>query len=244
MLDFLNISQVYVVSHDKGVGLAAALAANYRNLVKRASFIDYPLPGFGVYEAAQTPQPSWTAGSQWQLAFFSIPDAPEYFLQGHEREYLTWYFWHASYSGNSVISEDLLETYVRAVQKPGFLRAAFKYFQAQWADAAFFNATIRPRPLEMPVLAMGGEASLSPIGAIQQAFQDVATNIQYDLVPKAGHWIGEENPAWVADRLIRFLGEDDGIPSVDLSGLANQVTIPQQVATSGHIGPYKRRWQA
>lgn len=233
-----------MVSHDKGVGLAAALAAKYRNLVKRASFIDYPLPGFGVYEAAETPQPAWTAYSNWQLAFFSIPDAPEYFLMGREREYLTWYFWHSAYAGNSALSEELLDIYTRAVQKPGFLRAAFKYFQAQWADAAFFNATIRPQPLEVPVLAMGGEASLAPISAIQAAYQDVATNIQYDLVPKAGHWIGEENPVWVANRLLRFLSEDEGVQSVDLSVLADQVTIPQQVAMGAIPGRKTRRWQS
>jgi pimeloyl-ACP methyl ester carboxylesterase len=30
--------------------------------------------------------------------------------------------------------------------------------------------------------------------------------MQLQLVPDAGHFIADENPAWVADRLLRFLG--------------------------------------
>lgn len=88
VLDFLNISQAYVVSHDKGVGVASALAANNRQLVKRIVLIEYPLPGFGAYEAAETPSPSWTEYSNWQLAFLAVPQAAEFFLSGREREYL------------------------------------------------------------------------------------------------------------------------------------------------------------
>lgn len=191
VLDFLNITQVYVVGHDKGVGISAALAANNRELVKRISLTEYPIPGFGVYEAAQTPAPEWTSYSNWQLAFFAIPEVAQYFLQGKERDYLTWYFYHASYSGNAALSNEKLDIYTRAVQKPGFLRAAFKYFQAQWVDAAFFNATVRPNPLTMPALVMGGEASLAPIDLLRLAFEPVTTNATYDIIPKAGHWMGK-----------------------------------------------------
>ncbi|KAL9108603.1 MAG: hypothetical protein Q9227_006689 [Pyrenula ochraceoflavens] len=245
VLDFLNITSVYVVSHDKGVGVAAALTANHRDLVKRVTFIEYPLPGSGVYEAAQTPSPGWTAYSNWQLAFFAVPDVPEFFLQGREKEYLTWYYYHAGYAGNSALSEDLLDIYTRAVQKPGFLRSAFKYFQSEWEDARFFNETIRPRPLEMPVLAMGGEASQSPISVLEQSFGYVGKNVQYDLVPKAGHWIGDENPEWVAQRVLRFFREDQGrIPDIDLSGLTDRVTLPQQLAMGNILARRTRRWQA
>lgn len=193
MLDFLNISQTYVVSHDKGVGVATALAANNRDLVKRIVLCEYPLPGFGVYEAIQTPSPRWDAYWNWQLAFFSVPEVAEFFLTGREREYLIWYFYHASYSGNSAVPEAKLVAYTRSVQKPGFLRAAFDYFGSQWRDAAFFNATIRPQPLSMPALVLGGEASFAPVELLQTAFQGAVSNATYELIPKAGHWIGESN---------------------------------------------------
>jgi hypothetical protein len=41
----------------------------------------------------------------------------------------------------------------------------------------------------MPVLALGGEASFGT--ATQQAFAPVSEKLETDVVPKAGHWIGE-----------------------------------------------------
>lgn len=190
VLDFLNITQDHVVSHDKGVGIAAALAATDRDLVQRIVFVEYPLPGFGIYEAAQTPQPDWDVYSDWQLAFFSVPEAAEFFLSRKEREYLTCYFYHASYADNAILSDTKLETYTHAVRRPRFLRAAFKYFGSQRTAAAFFNATARPQPFAMPILVLGGEASLAPVSFLQRAFEGVVANATYELVPKAGHWIG------------------------------------------------------
>lgn len=103
------------MGHDKGTGIAAALAATNRDLVKRIVLSEYALPGFGAYEATQTPSLSWTTYSNWQLALFSVPEAAEFFLMGREREYIIWYIYHASYSGNPALSEARLDTYVRAV---------------------------------------------------------------------------------------------------------------------------------
>ena len=39
-------------------------------------------------------------------------------------------------------------------------------------------------------------------------------------------YVGEENPAWTAQRIRKFLMQDaPEIPSVDLSGLINRVTL-------------------
>lgn len=78
----------------------------------------------------------------------------------------------------------------------------------------------------MPALALGGEASFAPGDVLQQIFGSVASDLQVDVVPKAGHWVLDENPEWVADRLFKFFGENSqGIPSVDLSFLEDQVTL-------------------
>jgi hypothetical protein len=47
----------------------------------------------------------------------------------------------------------------------------------------------------MPVLALGGEASLGPL--TKMVFENVTTDLEVDVVPKAGHWIGEfDPPVW------------------------------------------------
>ncbi|EJT78188.1 hypothetical protein GGTG_03290 [Gaeumannomyces tritici R3-111a-1] len=154
VLDFLNISSTYVVSHDKGAGYAAALAAAHPARVRRLVVSEYLLPGFG-YEQAAVPGPFLDLYGNWQLAFFGMPDAAAFFTRGRERELLSWYFYHCSYSGTSSVPGPVLDAYADSISKPGFLRAMFGPFGngVVGADARFFNSTLgrapsaaRPRP--------------------------------------------------------------------------------------------------
>lgn len=190
VLDFLHINRTYLVAHDKGNGQSAALNAKYRSLVKRAVFAEYALPGFG-YERVVSPELGVTGLYQnWQLAFFSVPDAAQYFIQGQEKQMLAWYFWHASYSGNSVISQDYLDRYTREISKPGYLRSGLEYFNTTLEDAFFFNSTLGVQPLENPTLVLGGEADLAPVALLEEFWGPILKNPSYDIVPKAGHWLG------------------------------------------------------
>jgi pimeloyl-ACP methyl ester carboxylesterase len=191
ILDILSINQTYVFAHDKGTGVALALAAKIRGRIKRLGLSEYVLPGLG-YETFQTPTPTWNLYSNWQLAFFSVPDAAQFFIQGRERQMLSWYFYHASYAGPSAFSNDLLTLYTDSISKPGYLRSGFEYFSnptiAQ--DAAYFNSTLRAQPFSGPTLVLGGEASFSDQSLIRQLFSPIASDLTADTVPKAGHWIG------------------------------------------------------
>jgi len=69
ILDFLNITKVNVMAHDKGVGLASSLAIENQDLVNRIILIEYPLPGFGYPTDVQSP----SIYRDWQLAFFAVP---------------------------------------------------------------------------------------------------------------------------------------------------------------------------
>lgn len=86
------------------------------------------------------------------------------------------------------VSETDLTRYTTEISKPGFLRAGLTYFAASFVDEAYFNSTIKVKPLGMPVLGLGGEASLGPF--LEGFYRPVGRNVTLDVVPKAGHWIG------------------------------------------------------
>lgn len=225
VLDFLNITSTYVFSHDKGSGMAAALAAKYPDTVKMLGISEYPLPGFG-YEESSNPAPFWDLYQNWQLAFFSVTDAAEFFISGRERQMLEWYFFHGSYSGTSSVPTDIVTRYTDSIAKPGFLRAMLGPFSTRtvYDDARFFKATIGRKPLGMPVLTLGGEASFDK--TIGELYKNVTTELEVDAVPKAGHWIADENPEWVAQRVLQFLDQDDSpLEGVDLAGLKDVATL-------------------
>ncbi|KPM37959.1 hypothetical protein AK830_g8597 [Neonectria ditissima] len=227
VLDFLNITSTYVFAHDKGVGMATALAIQHPDLVKRLALAEYGLPGYG-YEQIATPNPSWDLYQNWQLAFFQVPDLAEFLMSGKERQFLQWYFYHASYSGPASFSEDTVNRYATSISKPGFLRSMLGPFSTAtvYDDAKFFKASLNNSRLEVPVLAMGGEASLGIKSAVHQTFDPISSDVQVDIVPKAGHWIADENPKWTARRVSKFFAEDKSeLPSIDLSYLEDLVTL-------------------
>ncbi|KAL7904758.1 Alpha/Beta hydrolase protein [Trichoderma velutinum] len=231
VLDFLNITSAYVVSHDMGSGMATALAVKYPDLVKRLVVTEYLLPGFG-FELGRNPAAYWDLYANWQLAFFSVIDAAEFFISGKERQMLEWYFYHGSYSGATSFSEDIVNRYTSSISKPGFLRGMLGPFGtgAIAAAASFFQGTIGKSPLRIPTLAMGGEASLGPF--VEQVWGNVSSRLEMDVIPKAGHWIADENPAWVAKRVHKFFSEDSTHPrSVNLSVLDDRATL-----TVGYFG--------
>jgi hypothetical protein len=87
-----------------------------------------------------------------------------------------------------------------------------------------------------------GEASFAPVYNLRVAWEPVAADLQFAVVPKAGHWLvgnhryqytflltnikqGDENPAWSANKAIEFFGNGTNIPSIDLAWLEDTYTM-------------------
>lgn len=209
LLDSLGIERVFLVGYDLGAGTAAAFARDYPQRVARVAFMEFGLAGFG-YEVFMTPQRGWTLNSNWHLALFTVPDAAEWMLRGRERELLGWFFYHFAYSGNASVSAAHFDAYHREISKPGALRAGINYYASVWRDADD-NAVLRQRPLTMPALAIGGEASAGPYG--EQLWRAVAPNLTTVSIPRAGHWLGDENPEASAAALRDFFGAEPNPPA-------------------------------
>ncbi|KAF2251979.1 alpha/beta-hydrolase [Trematosphaeria pertusa] len=225
ILDFLRINQTYIFAHDKGVGLATSLAIEHPEVVSRFILAEYALPGYGYPTEVTSPD----LYQNWQLSFFGVPDAAEFFISGREKQMLSWYFFHASYSGTAAVSVDHLQRYTNEISKPGFLRAGLSYFGTAWDDERYFQGAFEGgNRLTMPMLALGGEASFAPASLLNESWGGVSSNFVAEVIPKAGHWIGDENPTWTANRALRFFGNGDRIPSVDLTYLSDKVTLVDQ----------------
>jgi pimeloyl-ACP methyl ester carboxylesterase len=205
LLDALGIRECYLAGYDLGAGTAAAFARDYGPRVRRVAFLEFGLAGFG-YEQFMTPSPDWTLNSNWHLALFSVPDAAVWLVTGRERELMTWFFYHFAYSGNASVAPAHFEAYVREISKPGALRAGINYYSAVWQDAKD-NQTLKTKPLPMPALAVGGESSAGAFG--EALWKAVAPNLTARSIPRAGHWLGDENPEATAAALLEFFAADD-----------------------------------
>ncbi|MEF8906434.1 MAG: alpha/beta fold hydrolase [Haloarculaceae archaeon] len=190
----LGFEEVAVVGHDWGMPTAYAYAARYREEVQALAVMEAMLPG--VREDDKL-------GMLWHVRFHQVRDLPERLVSGNEETYLKWFYREGAYDP-SAIDREALDEYVRAYSAPGGLRGGFEYYRAYDEDAEH-NKEHTEEDLEMPVLALGGEASFRSMPV--EDMEAVATDVDGEVVERAGHWIPEERPDYLVERLRGFLDE-------------------------------------
>ena len=122
--------------------------------------------------------------------------------QGGSGFILNWFFQALAYN-KAVFSEARVDRYVQAYSKPSSLHAGFEYYRAFEKDA-LDNQDHESAKLAMPVLSIGGANSRLNKYVVDQ-LRAGTTQLTGDLAPQSGHWIPEEQPEWLARRLMEFI---------------------------------------
>ena len=188
----LGFKDILLVGHDFGVQVAYSYAAAHSAEVRRLVILDVPIPGIG---------PGENITGLWWAQFHMVRDIPEMLVEGHEREYLSW-FYRFTCNPAAITKEDIDE-YVSHYSAPGGMRAGFEYYRALFDDVKQ-NKEYSKVKLPMPVLALGGKCSFG-IAALE-SMRLLATNVSGGIVPDSGHWIPEERPSFLTEQLFAFFG--------------------------------------
>ena len=199
----LGHESFYLVGHDWGGPTAYALAAAHPEAVKRLVIIDVPIPGCGG-DFSQ-------GGRRWHHQFHMTPDLPEALTAGREDIYLSWFYRTFAYRPDAVDEADLAE-YVRTYAQPGAMRAGFNLYRAAAQDVEDNQANIARQKLPMPVLTVSGGTSYphgrGRINETEDSLSRVAVDVRGEVVPDCGHFVPEEAPEFLNERLLAFFGED------------------------------------
>jgi len=195
----LGVEDASVVGHDLGGWVAYAFARFHPGLAERLAILEAGIPGFGLERRLDYSAPG--RGSLWQIIFFMQPSVPEMLLEGNEREFITG-FLGPDRARPDTFDGGAVDEYVRAYTRPGRIAAALGQYRAFYRNLAD-NRAGRAAKLDSPVLVLGGARSRRrvDVGQARRAAKDVRGGV----VPDAGHFVMEEQPGFVADRLIRFL---------------------------------------
>jgi pimeloyl-ACP methyl ester carboxylesterase len=194
VLDALGVGQIYLVTHDIGNMVGYAFAAQHRERVTRFVAMDAPIPGIGPWdEILKNPL-------LWHFRFGG-PDM-ERLVAGRERIYLD-RFWNEFSAKPSNIDEATRVHYAELYALPGAMRAGFAQFAAFDQDAIDNQALMARGKLAMPVLAVGGERSFGATMAAIMAF--AASDVHEAVIPGAGHWLMDEQPAATISAVLGFL---------------------------------------
>nr|WP_229255580.1 alpha/beta hydrolase [Duganella sacchari] len=193
VLEKLRIDHADVVGHDIGTMVAYAYATRYPDKTDRLIVMDAPVPGIPPWEQIVRSPLLWHFS-------FGGPDA-ERLVAGRERIYLD-RFWNEFAGTPSKIDEETRRHYAKLYALPGAMHAAFAQFLSIPKDAED-NLKSMATKLTMPVLAVGGAKSFGVNEAI--VMRNAATNVTELVVPDAGHWLMEEQPAATVAAVKSFL---------------------------------------
>ncbi|SAL03153.1 alpha/beta hydrolase [Caballeronia calidae] len=218
MHDVLGEESFYVVAHDWGGPVAYALAAQHRDAVRAMAVLDAPVIGDGS---------ALNGIPRWHFGFHGEPDLPESLVAGREDVYLR-HMYRKGGARPDAISEEAQREYVRAYSQPGAMRAGFNYYRAMPQDARDHQAFVRQGgKLQMPILVYGGGAPNVGRGYFaMDSWQRMCDDVTGGIAPDCGHWIAEERPAWVVEKLTEFFGRLDSEASARRAKKANPPLNP------------------
>ena len=186
-----------VAGYDLGMTIGYALAADHRERVTRLAI--------GEASRGFAPSPPMIAPKQiaeraWHFAFNRAGDISERMVQGREEIYFGHQFASKGAHPGSVPAQ-AVDVYIAALKKPATLRASFEYYRDDLTDVQ--QESRRSTPLAIPVLAIGGGASMGD--AVGQFMRPLAADLTTIVLPDAGHYLSDEAPAALLAALESFL---------------------------------------
>jgi pimeloyl-ACP methyl ester carboxylesterase len=199
LLDSLAIQSCWVVGHDMGGQVAYPFVAQWPERAKGLVFIESGLPGFGQENAMNVAQ-----GGSWHFGFNAAGDIAEALVAGREHMFIRHMF-HRDKVGlwdRTAILEADIAVYAAAAAAPGGLRSMFAYYRTLLSHDLQDNLALGRRKLSLPVLAIGAEHGYR--AASLSTMKRVATNPEGWIVPNCGHYVPEECPDQLAERLVSF----------------------------------------
>jgi pimeloyl-ACP methyl ester carboxylesterase len=201
LVNQLDFQQINLVGHDIGGMVAYAYAATHPEGVRKLVLTEFWLPGFGLEEGMDVAK-----GGSWHFGFHMAPSIPEMLTAGKEREYLTAMGAFKPQSNSNAFSEADIQEYLRTYTVASKMHAGFEYYRTLLDDGKQ-NRELAKTKLKMPVLTLVGSEGV--VGdRLRQGIQAVAENVQNGEIERSGHWLAEEQPEALTQRLLTFFAEE------------------------------------
>ena len=119
------------------------------------------------------------------------------------RVYISWFLKHFT-ARPDAIPEAAIDEFARTYAAPGAMRAGLAYYRAIPQDIADNQAAVADGKLAMPVLALGGGESFGRRELTLESMRRVADDVRGGVIEGAGHFLPEEKPDEIAERLLAF----------------------------------------
>lgn len=198
----LNLGRFLLVGHDRGARVARRYGLDCPDDLAAIALLDI-LPAEYVYDHLTAE----LAFRYWHWIFQALPDGlPERLVDGHEEAYLERFFNRAPGLLERLKAEGAWSEYLRCFKQPGAVEAAFNDYRATYAiDIPRYRAErANGAKLSVPTLLLWGDRGNLVGLPVLDIWGDVATDARGEEIADCGHYLPEEQPAAVTERLLRF----------------------------------------
>jgi pimeloyl-ACP methyl ester carboxylesterase len=170
--------------------------------LRRVVLLDANIPGVTLPRSIQLGfESNWRS---WHFLFNTIPDLPEALLSGRERILIQWFFQRKTANPAGVFSQADIDEYDRVYSKLGNLTGMLGYYRAVFEDMEQ-NADLAKARIKIPILALGGDVGSAP--NIYDAIRPLGEDVRGGVIENCGHYIPEEQPEILAQRMLAFFEE-------------------------------------
>jgi len=210
LLDHLGVmNPITLVGHDLGMLVGYAYATLYPNHVRRLVLMEAPITGTEAYESSLGTT-KYSQNKLWHFHFHATEgNEAETLIAGSAFPYLRNFYVKLSANPDAISLQDA-ERYVADYTAPGAMRAGLELFRAFERDAEDNRRILSEKgKLKMPVLGLGGTASFF-LPVAEGMISEVAENVTVRPIEDSGHWVAEEQPEALLQRLREFVLETGG----------------------------------
>jgi pimeloyl-ACP methyl ester carboxylesterase len=191
---------VSLVGHDWGGVVAWYVAMRHPEVVGRLVVINAPHPAAYLRELRRIG--SGQLLRSWYTLFFQLPWLPEAMLAQGDFAMLRRMLRTEPVRPDAFTPEDIGQ-YVRAWSQPGALRAGINYYRAALRHG-LRRAARDVRRIDMPTLLIWGERDRYLAGALTRGLEQWVPNLRVERLPRASHWVLQDEPKAVNDLLVDF----------------------------------------
>lgn len=200
----LGYDKAEIAGHDIGSAVAFAYAENYPQATDKLVMMEFPHPDESLMSFPLLPSQGRVGGKVgasrpylWWFAFNQVNGLPETLLAGRFKVEQDWLYNYFLVNDSAVGARDRA-VYEQAYNSADAIRASNAWYQAFAQDVADNKGYGK---LGMPVLVLAGPA----YKWMKVVVTKKATNVTAVDVANSGHFVQEEQPAFVSKTIGDFL---------------------------------------
>jgi pimeloyl-ACP methyl ester carboxylesterase len=194
-----------VVGHDWGGGVAWHLASTRAEHCSRLVVMNCPHPAMML----KALRGNWNQiKKSWYMFFFQLPFLPERFLLSDVDRRLPKMF-RAMAVDRTNFSNEEMAPIVEAVKKPGAAHGMIGWYRAAIRRGLFDAKLAQKMPkIDAPTLLLWAmEDKALGYEDLVPGTERYVPSLRVETLPACGHFVQQEQPGWVNEKLVAFLRE-------------------------------------